>query len=145
MLCEDKTILWQFLEEWYAHKAKAGVDEAESLEAEVKGIHGIIQNCCQMEFRLGGIFIDGKLEAFSIGNYNPKEEMAIIDIEKANAAIPGIYQMINQQFLIHEFPQAKLVNREDDVGIEGLRKAKQSYNPIGYARKYWVEQKETTI
>ena len=53
--------------------------------------------------------------------------------------------MINQQFLIHEFPQAKLVNREDDVGIEGLRKAKQSYNPIGYARKYWVEQKETTI
>ena len=62
-----------------------------------------------MEFRLGGIFIDGKLEAFSIGNYNPKEEMAIIDIEKANAAIPGIYQMINQQFLIHEFPQAKLV------------------------------------
>lgn len=145
MLCEDKTILWQFLEEWYAHKAEAGVDEAESLEAEVKGIHGIIQNCCQMEFRLGGIFIDGKLEAFSIGNYNPKEEMAIIDIEKANAAIPGIYQMINQQFLIHEFPQAKLVNREDDVGIEGLRKAKQSYNPIGYARKYWVEQKETTI
>ena len=71
--------------------------------------------------------------------------MAIIDIEKANSSIPGIYQMINQQFLVHEFPQAKLVNREDDVGIEGLRKAKQSYNPIGYARKYWVEQKETTI
>lgn len=142
MICEDKSILWDFLDRWYAKKAEAGVDEAESLEAEVNGIHGIIQNCCLLEFMLGGIFIDGKLEAFSIGNYNPREEMAIIDIEKANSDISGIYQMINQQFLLHEFPQAKLVNREDDVGIEGLRKAKLSYNPIGYARKYWVEQKQ---
>lgn len=141
MLCTDKTILWNFLDQWYEQKADTGVDEAESLEAEVHGIHGIIQNCCRLEFMLGGIFIDGKLETFSIGNYNPREEMAIIDIEKANPNIPGIYQMINQQFLLHEFPEAKLVNREDDVGIEGLRKAKQSYHPIGYARKYFVEQR----
>ena len=142
MICEDKSILWDFLDRWYKQKADAGVDEAESLEAEVNGIHGIIQNCCRLEFMLGGIFIDGKLEAFSIGNYNPREKMAIIDIEKGNPNIPGIYQIINQQFLLHEFPYAAIVNREDDVGIEGLRKAKLSYNPIGYARKYWVEQKQ---
>ncbi len=142
MICEDKSILWDFLDRWYKQKADAGVDEAESLEAEVNGIHGIIQNCCRLEFMLGGIFIDGKLEAFSIGNYNPREKMAIIDIEKGNPNIPGIYQIINQQFLLHEFPHAAIVNREDDVGIEGLRKAKLSYNPIGYARKYWVEQKQ---
>ena len=47
---------------------------------------------------------------------------------------------INQQFLIEEFPEAVLINREDDLGLEGLRKAKLSYNPIDYARKYQVEQ-----
>ena len=51
-----------------------------------------------------------------------------------------MYQFINQQFLIEEFPEAVLINREDDLGLEGLRKAKLSYNPIDYARKYQVEQ-----
>ena len=66
--------------------------------------------------------------------------MAIIHIEKANPDMRGLYQMINQQFLIHAFPQAEIVNREDDLGIPGLRKAKESYGPIGYARKFRVSQ-----
>ena len=67
--------------------------------------------------------------------------MACIQIEKANPEIMGLYQFINQQFLINEFPQTELVNREDDVGMEGLRKAKMSYNPIGFARKYMVRKR----
>ena len=59
-------------------------------------------------------------------------------MEKGNFAIPGIYQMINQQFLLYSYEEAELVNREDDMGLEGLRQAKESYNPIGYARKYRV-------
>ena len=69
--------------------------------------------------------------------------MAVIHIEKANWEYNGLYQFINQQFLIHEFPDALLVNREDDVGLPGLRKSKMSYNPIGFARKFNVEQKWT--
>ena len=52
---------------------------------------------------------------------------------------------INQQFLIHEFADTSLVNREDDLGLEGLRKAKLSYNPIGYARKYQVIQRQAGV
>ena len=52
----------------------------------------------------------------------------------------GLYQYINREFLIHAYPNAALVNREDDMGLEGLRKAKMSYNPIGFARKYSVKQ-----
>ena len=93
-----------------------------------------------LSVRMGGIYVDDRLEAFSIGSYNSKEKMAIIHIEKANPEIRGLYQFINQQFLIEEFPEAVLINREDDLGLEGLRKAKLSYNPIDYARKYQVEQ-----
>ena len=84
--------------------------------------------------------MDGELEAFSIGSYNELEKMAIIHIEKANPEMRGLYQLINQQFLINAFPEAELVNREDDLGIPGLRKAKESYDPIGYARKFRVSQ-----
>ena len=89
---------------------------------------------------MGAVYVDGKMQAFSMGNYNDLEEMAVICVEKANFQFPGLYQMINQQFALNEFPQARLINREDDVGLEGLRKAKLSYNPIGYAKKYKVIQ-----
>ena len=68
--------------------------------------------------------------------------MASISNETGNPNGPGIYQVTNQEFLLHDFPQAKLVNREDDMGLQGLRKAKESYNPIGFARKYMVLQKD---
>lgn len=140
--CSDIKIIWEFLKKWYGDREDFREEAAESLEYEIKGIYGILQDCCALEFKSGGIFLDGRLEAFSIGNYNPREEMAIIDIEKANHELPGIYQVINQEFLLHEFPQAKLVNREDDLGLEGLRKAKLSYHPVDYARKYAVQQLE---
>ena len=80
------------------------------------------------------------MEAFSIGSYNPLERMAVIHIEKANPEMRGLYQLINQQFLLEEFPGIELVNREDDLGLEGLRKAKMSYCPIDFAKKYLVQQ-----
>ena len=64
----------------------------------------------------------------------------MVQIEKADHTIQGAYQMINQQFLIHEFPDAEIVNREDDMGLPGLRQAKMSYAPMGFARKYRIKQ-----
>ena len=140
--CLEKQAVWDFLDRWYTHRVKEEGNGEETLEYEIKGIHEVLQNCFAIDHYIGGIFIDGKLEAFSIGAYNPREEMASISIEKGNPNVPGIYQVINQEFLLHEFPQAKLVNREDDMGLQGLRKAKESYNPIGFARKYMVLQKD---
>lgn len=137
LCCSDKDAVWKFLDHWRLQK---GEDVEEHLDFEVRGIHDILRNCSMLNVRMGGVFIDGKLEAFSIGSYNPVENMAVIHIEKANPEINGLYQFINQQFLIHEFPEAEWVNREDDMGLEGLRKAKMSYNPADFARKYLVEQ-----
>lgn len=136
--CSDRDEVWRFLDRWREAKG----DEVEAhLDYEVEGIHEILKNCAQLSVRMSGVFIDGKLEAFTIGSYNAFENMAIIHIEKANAQIRGLYQFINQQFLIHEFPDVELVNREDDLGEEGLRKAKMSYYPVGFARKYLILQK----
>lgn len=147
--CSDREDVWEFLEKWRIQKGQ----EVEShLDPEVEGIHEILNNCSVFDVRMGGIYVDDKLEAFSIGSYNPVERMAIIHIEKANPEIRGLYQYINQQFLIHEFADAEIVNREDDMGLPGLRRAKESYDPIGFARKFritqiWSENKadETTV
>ena len=140
--CSEKVVVWEFLDRWYQSRAKEEGNGEDTLEYEIKGIHEVLQNCMSIDHYIGGIFIDGRLEAFSIGAYNPREEMASISIEKGNPEIPGIYQVINQEFLLHEFPKAKLVNREDDMGLAGLRRAKESYNPIDFARKYMVVQKD---
>lgn len=71
---------------------------------------------------------DGEVVAFSIGEVC-NEDMFIVHIEKAFSNVQGAYPMINQQVLIHEASECKYVNREEDLGIEGLRKAKLSYKP----------------
>ena len=137
LCCSDSHEVWTFLDRWREQK---GEDVEEHLDYEVRGIHDILKNCSDLFTRMGGVFVDDELQAFTIGSYNPVENMAVIHIEKANPEINGLYQFINQQFLLEEFPEVEWVNREDDMGLEGLRKAKQSYYPADFARKYLVEQ-----
>ena len=78
----------------------------------------------------GGVLRDGnRVVAFTLGE-ELNRDMFVIHIEKAFADVQGAYPMINQQFLIHEAARYKYVNREDDTGAEGLRKAKLSYYPV---------------
>ena len=78
----------------------------------------------------GGVLrAESEIVAFTLGE-KLNNDMFVIHIEKAYADVHGAYPMINQQFLIHEASQYKYVNREEDTGSEGLRKAKLSYYPI---------------
>ncbi len=137
LCCSDREDVWKFLDFWRQQK---GDDVEEHLDYEVRGIHDILKNCSEMAVEMGGVYVDGRMEAFTIGSLNPLENMAVIHIEKANPEMRGLYQYINREFLVHAFPDVALVNREDDMGLEGLRKAKMSYNPIAFARKYSVTQ-----
>ena len=141
MCCVDEYFLEVFMDKWIDKRLAEGVDSRETLVAEKNGIIDILRNCDKVTYRVGGIFVDEELEAFTIGSYNSREKMVVVSIEKGNSEIPGIYQVINQQFLLNSYEDALVVNREDDMGIEGLRQAKESYNPIGFARKYKVYEK----
>ncbi len=142
LCCMDEFFLEKFMEKWVKIRLSEGVDSEDTLILEKDGVIEMLRNCDKVTFRVGGLFIDGYMEAFTIGSYNSREKMAVISIEKGNNEIPGIYQVINQQFLLNSYEDAQIVNREDDMGIEGLRQAKESYNPIGFARKYRVYEKK---
>ncbi len=76
----------------------------------------------------------GEVIAFTIGEpLNP--DTFVVHIEKAFAEIQGAYPMINQQFAEHAAAEYRYVNREEDTGAEGLRKAKLSYRPVFLVEK----------
>jgi uncharacterized protein len=83
------------------------------------------------------IKVEGNYCAFTVGEML-NSDTAVIHIEKANSKINGIYTYINRQFCAHEWRGAVYINREQDLGIEGLRKAKFSYNPVKISNKYIV-------
>jgi len=84
---------------------------------------------------IGGIIkTSGRIIALTMGEKSG-DDMFIIHFEKAFAGVDGAYPMINQQFIIHELLDYKYVNREEDMGVEGLRKAKESYKPVFMAEK----------
>lgn len=78
---------------------------------------------------IGGLIcIDNTIAAFSIGE-PLTEDTVVVHVEKAFTSIHGAYTIINQQFVENEIIDYKYVNREEDMGIENLRKAKLSYQP----------------
>ena len=114
--------------------------ENPELLTEDYAIHKALTNFDELGYKGGAIQIDSKIEAFSLGEpLNPNT--AVIHIEKANPDIPDLYSVINQLFCSNEWSYMKYINREQDLGIEGLRKAKQSYYPTYMVNKYTITQK----
>ena len=101
---------------------------------ERKAIALLMDNMDRLGVVGGGIRIGGRLKAFTLGEV-VDDDMAVVHIEKAED-IPGLYTVINQQFVEHELTGVKLINREEDMGLEGLRRAKLSYNPVMMIEKY---------
>ena len=75
-------------------------------------------------------------QKFQIGDLSLRDTL-VVHSERGDRDYKGSYQAINKLFLENNKDERfKFVNREQDVGDIGLRKAKLSYNPIGYIEKY---------
>ncbi len=92
------------------------------------------------------LYAQGQAAAFTMGS-RLSPDTYDIHFEKALDAFDGAYPAINQAFsayLRQKHPELKYLNREDDMGLEGLRKAKLSYCPAFLVEKYWARLWEET-
>ena len=125
--------------------AKAGIHDWFLRHGDIEEEEQAIKRCFDHWDALGVkgavIRIYGKVEAFTNGD-SINEKMAHIIFEKANPEIRGLYQAINRDFLMHEFAETEFVNREEDLGLPGLREAKMGYHPDHLTEKYDVVLKQ---
>lgn len=113
-------------------------ESSETLAAENKAIARVLREWRNLEGVAGGaIVVDDVIAAYTVAETLPDNTL-VIHFEKANQNYQGSYQTINQQFLIHSGKGHTLVNREQDLGNEGLRKAKLSYHPVDFIKKYQI-------
>lgn len=91
----------------------------------------------QLELRGGAIRFDGKIQAFSFGR-KINEDTAVLHVEKAVHGVRGLYTAITKEFAAHAWTDVKYLNREEDMGHEGLREAKEALHPEFMIKKYNV-------
>jgi hypothetical protein len=94
---------------------------------ELEGSAAALKNYKELGLRGGILRLEGKIIAVTFGSR--MMDMLIVHVEKADPDIQGAYQMINQQFVQACGQDVKYIDREEDLGLEGLRKAKLSYYP----------------
>lgn len=117
-----------------------GCEEDEEKRQEMCVTLNALRLLKELELTGGVLKVEGKVVAFTIGE-ELCEDTFVVHIEKAMSEYEGAYQMINQQFVHHACAGYKYVNREEDTGSEGLRKAKLSYKPAFLVEKGYVTRK----
>ena len=116
-----------------------GCEEDEGLKDEQNAINEALNHFNELNFNGGIICVDNKCVAYTFGEMlNP--DTLVIHIEKAHMNYEGSYQAISNLFLKNCCQNAVYVNREQDLGISGLRRAKESYKPHHMVKKSIIHQ-----
>jgi hypothetical protein len=123
-----------FAKDWYDNRG----EKDEQLRFELESIKDILANPEILNIKGIAVYVDGHIAGFSIGE-KVNRKMAIVHIEKGNPAYSGIYSFLNKTLVEKYFKDVKFINRQEDLGIEGLRKAKMSYNPVRLEKKFIVD------
>lgn len=110
-------------------------DQHEGTGNERRALVYALHNFEELGLTGGILHVDGKIAAFTFGMPINQDTFGV-HVEKADTSIDGAYAMINYEFANHIPEQYVYLNREEDLGIEGLRKAKLSYQPAIILEKY---------
>lgn len=114
--------------------------EQRALLAEKESMTYALKHLDRLDITGGVLCVEGNIAAFTFGA--PVNQTTFdVCVEKADVSIEGAYTMINNEFVKHLPEQYVYINREEDLGIEGLRAAKISYQPVCILEKYVAELK----
>jgi hypothetical protein len=116
---------------------ESGRRDLPGLAAEDQAVHELLRHYRDLPVTGASIRVDGRIEAFAIGS-RLNQDTAMVIAEKANSEIRGLYQAMNQMFCENALSGYTWVNREQDAGDVGLRRAKLSYYPHHMVAKYRV-------
>jgi hypothetical protein len=124
----------EYSKEWYRMKS----DDSYILEYEIEGISDVLNNIDS--FKLFGIavYIKDKIIGFAFGE-KVNDKMAIVHCEKADSSYIGAYAFLNKTLAEKYFYDVEFINRQDDLGLPGLRKAKKAYHPVRLEKKYYID------
>ena len=110
-------------------------DKQEGTGNERRALTYALEHFDELQLTGGILHVEGQIAAFSFGSPINQDTFGV-HVEKADTRIEGAYAMINYEFANHVPEQYTYLNREEDLGIEGLRKAKLSYQPTIILEKY---------
>ncbi|WP_019228817.1 DUF2156 domain-containing protein [Sedimentibacter sp. B4] len=105
---------------------------------EIDAIKDLFRELHFFDLQSIAIYVDGELAGFAVGEL-VNERLAVIHVERGETTFKGVYAFLNKKFLNESFSDTIFVNRQEDTGNEGLRKAKQSYHPSHMVKKYLVK------
>lgn len=114
--------------------------EDESLNHEACAVKRAFKHFFELGLKGGMLRVGGKVVAYTMGE-PLSTDTYVMHIEKAFPEVQGAYPMINKQFLLYNCQDFTYVNREEDLGDDGLRKAKTSYYPDILLEKYTAKPK----
>lgn len=133
MTTEDVDEVLDFQRKWIELASdKEGMNV---LEYETTAIEKLLSFFERFSLRGGVLRIDGRICAYCVAAKISDDTVDVM-VEKGDYAYEGVYQAINKMFAESACSDVKYINREDDMGIEGLRRAKLSYNPEFLLTKY---------
>lgn len=130
----------EFTERWYATHAAGGA--ASDYAGERTAIARAFDHFDALHMEGIAIETGDGMVAFSMGN-RIRDDTFDVNFEKADAGINGAYPIVNREFarlLRARYPELRFLNREDDMGIDGLRRAKESYSPDILLEKFLAEE-----
>ncbi len=124
----------EFSKKWFKEN-----ESTQTLEAERQVINCAIKNFGELCYKGILLKVEGKIVAYCLGEAMADGETFCVHFEKASKDFLSAYSVVNKLFAEKLQSKFKYINREDDAGVEGLRKAKLSYQPEFLVKKYYAK------
>ena len=127
----EKGVEWSEEDNWHSHVVLQKIKS----DPEIRAIAAVIDDLEGYNCFADVLKIDGKIVGFALGEILPTNIGALY-FEKGDIDYKGIYPVLDNLFCKKHFGGVKYINKQEDMGLEGLRKSKLSYNPIKLAERF---------